>query len=377
MNKKLRKLLDKINAKKEEVKNLAESGKIDEAKVAKDELQKLQDEFDILKDVEDEPAEEINHAVPVVQKADPVHDFADAARRGFKNASSNEGTGADGGYTVPADIMTLVNQYKETKFDLSALVDVETVMTNTGRRTYQTHAQHKGFSLVGEGAKIGQTAGPQFEVLEYTIKKYAGYMPVTNELLADSDANITAVLTQWLADEDVATRNALILAVLKSFDTSTATLATLIDTLKKAVNVTLGQAYAGSVSIVTNDTGLNYLDTMKDTTGRYLLSQNASGALPMQKTLAVGSTSVPLVVVPNATLADDSSTGTPFYVGDIHEAVKLFDRQQLSITTSNVATAGDFNAFEQDMTLFRGIDRMDVLKKDKKAVVAFTCKVGE
>ena len=92
--------------------------------------------------------------------------------------------------------MTLVNQYKEAKFDLSTLVDVETVMTNTGRRTYQTHAQHKGFSLVGEGAKIGQTAGPQFEVLEYTIKKYAGYMPVTNELLADSDANITAVLTR-------------------------------------------------------------------------------------------------------------------------------------------------------------------------------------
>lgn len=377
MNKKLRELLDKINAKKEEVKTLAESGKVDEAKAAKDELQKLQDEFDILKDVEDEPTGEINHAVPVAQKTDPVHDFADAARHGFKNASSNEGTGADGGYTVPTDIMTLVNQYKEAKFDLSTLVDVETVMTNTGRRTYQTHAQHKGFSLVGEGAKIGQTAGPQFEVLEYTIKKYAGYMPVTNELLADSDANITAVLTQWLADEDVATRNALILAVLKSFGTSTATPATLIDTIKKAVNVTLGQAYAGSVSIVTNDTGLNYLDTLKDTTGRYLLSQNASGALPMQKTLAVGSTSVPLVVVPNATLADDSSTGTPFYVGDIHEAVKLFDRQQMSIMTSNVATAGDFNAFEQDMTLFRGIDRLDVLKKDAKAAVAFTCKVGE
>ena len=143
MNKKLRELLDKINAKKEEVKTLAESGKIDEAKAAKDELQKLQDEFDILKDVEDEPTGEINHAVPVAQKTDPVHDFADAARHGFKNASSNEGTGADGGYTVPTDIMTLVNQYKEAKFDLSTLVDVETVMTNTGRRTYQTHAQHK------------------------------------------------------------------------------------------------------------------------------------------------------------------------------------------------------------------------------------------
>ena len=38
MNKELRELLDKINAKKAEVKNLVSENKIDEAKAAKEEL---------------------------------------------------------------------------------------------------------------------------------------------------------------------------------------------------------------------------------------------------------------------------------------------------------------------------------------------------
>ena len=55
--------------------------------------------------------------------------------------------------------------------------------------------------------------------------------------------------------------------------------------------------------------------------------------------------------------------------GDTKEAVKIFDRQKLSILGSNTASVTDFNAYEQDMTLFRGILRMDVVKKDAKAFV--------
>ena len=53
MNKKLLELLDKINEKKLEVKNLAEQGKLEEAKAAKDELKNMQTQFDLLKDLDD------------------------------------------------------------------------------------------------------------------------------------------------------------------------------------------------------------------------------------------------------------------------------------------------------------------------------------
>ena len=53
MNKELLKLLDSINQKKLEVQNLANEGKLEEAKAAKEELKNLQDKFDLLKDVLD------------------------------------------------------------------------------------------------------------------------------------------------------------------------------------------------------------------------------------------------------------------------------------------------------------------------------------
>ena len=50
MPKELLELLDKINAKKNEVKNLAQQGKLDEAEAAKKELVEMQRQFDIMKE---------------------------------------------------------------------------------------------------------------------------------------------------------------------------------------------------------------------------------------------------------------------------------------------------------------------------------------
>ncbi len=251
----------------------------------------------------------------------------------------------------------------ETNAKLEDLVDVEPVATASGRRTFQKKAQHTGFSAVSEGGKIAAAKTPQFEILDYAIKKYAGYLPVTNELLADSDANITNYLISWLGDEDIATRNTQILAALTA---SAPTDLKDLDGIKKAINVTLGAAYAGSVKIVTNDDGLNYLDTLKDGQNRYLLTPDAQS--PMQMVLAVGARKIPVKVVPNDVLKTKTNK-IPFKIGDFKEAVKIFDRQKLSVMTSNVAAIGELNAFEQDLTLFRGIERMDVKVKDKDAFV--------
>ena len=55
--------------------------------------------------------------------------------------------------------------------------------------------------------------------------------------------------------------------------------------------------------------------------------------------------------------------------GDLKEGIKVFNRNQISIIASQVASVTGFNAFENDMTLFRGILRMDVKAKDTKAFV--------
>lgn len=389
MNKKLLALLNQINAQKQKVVELANTGNIEEAKAAKEELQKMQNKFDLLKDVLDQEPEE-NPAAPAetglsdrekvpsgmhpvnINKNHAVHDFADAARHLFKNVAkaNNEGTDADGGYTVPADIKTEINRYREERFSLQSLVDTETVGTNSGRRTYQSRANHVGFSQVAEGGKISNVAGPTFEVIDYAIKKYAGWMPVTSELLADSDANITNTLIQWLGEEDIATRNKLILTLMQS---GTASEFATLDGIKKAINVTLGSAFKNSSKIITNDDGLNWLDTLKDSNGHYLLKPSMDPTSPIKQQLAVGATNIPIVVVPNSILPSNVATakkrGIPMICGDMKEGVKVFDRQQISILASNTASVTGFNAYEQDMTLFRGILRLDVKQKDAKAIV--------
>ncbi len=279
MPKKLLEMLEAINAKKTEVRNLVAENKLDEAKNAKEELKEMQNKFDILKDITDNEEitvkdnitsgkmEEVKPVADPQNKKDSVSSFADAARHGFRN-SMNEGTPADGGYTVPQDIQTQINEYREAKASLQDLVDVEVVSTNKGSRTYKKRAQQTGFTKVGEGAAIGAGTTPQFELLSYDIEKYAGYFPVTNELLADTDANITGTLTAWIADESRVTRNKLIL---NAISTVTKTAISGLDDIKKALNVTLGQAFKATSKIITNDDGLQYLDTLKDSEGRYIL----------------------------------------------------------------------------------------------------------
>lgn len=51
------------------------------------------------------------------------------------------------------------------------------------------------------------------------------------------------------------------------------------------------------------------------------------------------------------------------------EGIKLFDRKKRSIMSSTEASTDDVNAFEEDLTLWRGIVRFDVEAKDLAALV--------
>lgn len=370
MNNEIMKLENSINRKVEEIKSLVASNKIEEATEAKEELKKLRAKYDILEDLEAEIEEEIkdkfeNGEIEVMNnKKDWIKEFANAARSGFKAATQmTEGTPGEGGYTVPEDIQTRINEYRDAIFSLKDLVTVEKVSTYKGARTFKKREQQTGFAKVGEKGKIQGKNTPQFERIEYTIDKYAGYFPVTNELLSDSDANIANTLIQWIGDESRATANKLIIDKIK--EVSETDLSDL-DGIKKALNVNLGQAFKGTSKIITNDDGLQYLDTLKDNDGRYLLQPNPSN--PMELRLCAGSNTIPLVVIPNSVLAT-SAQKIPFIIGDLKEAIMFWDRQLTSIKMSTEASIGELNAYEEDLTLFRAIEREAVTFRDQSAVI--------
>ena len=383
MNKKMRELLTKIEAKQNLAKGYTEGENkdIEKAKEILDEIKTLKEEYEIAKElfenekemnkVNDEEAKDI--AKNIKDKKDDeagrvnsTKAFANAVR-GMIDKNMSEGTAVDGGYTVPEDIQTKVQRLRETKESLRDLITIKTVKTNSGKETYKTRGQATGFSSVEEGGKIPKAGSPKFSRLSWTITKYGGYMPVTNELLDDSDENIEALMTEWLADESRMTWNKLILAVIAekaqvAFDG--------LDDIKKALNVTLGSKFKSTSMIITNDDGLQYLDTLKDENGRYLLNPDPTDTAKLR--LRVGAITVPIKVYSNDTI-ETKNNKVPFIVGDLKEGIKGFDRKQLSLLPSKVAVVGSgddqLNAYEEDLTLIRGIEREDVEMRDSEAFV--------
>ena len=370
MNKRMRELLGQIQAKSELAKGYldGETKDVEKANEIMDQVDALQKEFETEKRIyEAQKSNGIEEAAPIVETEknteDDVTKFAKAVRTFIKKGLV-EGVDEDGGYTVPEDVSTKVEHYKDVDYSLEADIDVVPVSTNKGSRTFQKKGDVDTFVDVDEnGAITNEIEAPKFERLPYVIQDRAGFMPVSNDLVEDSDANIMNIMSEWLAKADVATTNAKVLGLVA---TKGQTDLVDINGIKKALNVTLGQAYKGGAKIYTNDDGLNYLDTLEDKNGRPLLNPDPTDSAKM--TLRCGTTVLPIKVLPNKMFASDG-TKVPFIVGNLFDFARKYTRKHLSIKASDVATIGNFNAFAQNMTVLRAIVRDDYRVKDADSIV--------
>ena len=381
MTKKERELRQLMAEKQTHIQNLLADNRIDEAEAATEELKAIRREFDIVQTMNDVvPAAAPFGGMPQqeeVKDVDTTHVFAQLLRNrhdslsdtelsfaksmAVRNAANmNEGAGEAGGFIVPTDEQTKINELKRALNPLSALVCVENVNTMSGTRVLEKASDMTPFASVAELAAIGEIDGPKFTQVKYTIKKFAGILPISEELLADSDQNLLAYVNGWLAKKSVATENAQILAVLK---TLTKAPLTNLDGIKELLNVTLDPTISLMSSVLTNQDGFNFLDKQKDTDGRYLLQPNP---LDSTQKLLFGK---PVTVVSNKVLPTDTSVASakkaPVIIGSFTDAVVLFDRQATTLTGTSVG--GD--AWKRDSYDVKAVTRIDVQKFDDKAVV--------
>ncbi|MEB4820142.1 phage major capsid protein [Bacillus thuringiensis] len=274
-------------------------------------------------------------------------------------AALSENAGKDGGYIVPEDITTTINQLKQTVDNLEQYVNVQPVSTNKGARTLEKRAASTPFAPLSEYGKpnaMQEIASPEFDRLSYAIEDYAGFLPVPNDLLDDTDQALEEYLRQWIAKKSIATRNYLILQELNKL--------TKVDFkdykgIKTALNVTLDPAFAAGANIFTNQDGFNYLDQLEDKNGRPLLQPDPTN--PTRSLLS----GKPVITLSNKTIATDKDGKAPFIVGNLKEAIILWDRKQLSI---DMTTEGG-NAWRTNTSEFRAIEREDVTPWDTEAVV--------
>lgn len=371
-----REIAAKITQKKEEIKNLISQDKLEDAKNARKEMQELQEKYDLLDEMEKEEGDSVKNQAAagkvneIKGKKNVVSALVNALRAGFKKKpvakedmevldAMKEGSDEDGGLTVPADISTTIRTLRRSEDALETIVRTERTTKVKGSRVYEVNADSVPFDTVDEESQFPDVATPVLKKVEYVIKKFGGILKATYELLEDSDENIISYLENWIARKVKATRNALIIKKLDEMTDGFEIEATSVDDLKNIFNVELDPALVAGSKVLTNQSGFNWLDKLKDKEGNYILQKDVTNP---SKRLLFGT--YPVAVMSNKTIKNGATGKVPIYCGNFEEAITLFDREKLTIGIST--EAGDL--WSKDQTGIKVRERLDCQIVDDMAV---------
>ena len=212
---------------------------------------------------------------------------------------------------------------------------------------------------------------PKFKQIKYAIKKKGGILKITAELLEDTAENIMAYINKWIAKKTKATRNAMIIKVMDAMTKGKEVAVENLDSLKDIFNEELDPAIAEAAIIITNQSGYNYLDKLKDKDGNYILQKDPT--LQTKGKLLFGE--YPIIKLSKKTLKSEKIMNSdghtvdgykhPVYCGDLKSAITLFDRNVLSIDMNDKGAG----LWDKDMTGIKVRDRFDVQPVDEAAII--------
>ncbi len=234
-----------------------------------------------------------------------------------KGAQRDNVTSVEAEPIIPEDIKYIPEELPETFVDLKKFVNVHTVNGPSGTRPILNPAQETMIS-VEELAKNPELAKPTFTEIDYKVKTYRGQIPVSQESLDDSEANLANIVAQNNARQAVNTTNKHIAEVMKSFapvDTAN------LDDIKTIINTDIDPAY--NLSLVVSQSFYNALDTLKDKNGQYLLKQDITS---VTGTVLFGR---PVFIIKDELFGVKGDKKA--FIGDLKYAVFFADRKQATV----------------------------------------------
>lgn len=382
MTKAMRELLAQREAVAAKAREAIENGTTADVKAAREELEDINNRIEALRALEAEEEREFENSRPRGEqkereelKNEYKSVFVKALRRKRLNADErniirdykrtfynvmHEGgvvTDPDGDSSliVPEDVQTTINTIMRQLNDLTQYVRQETTTMLSGSRVLEADEEMIPMAVVDEYGEINELDNPKFTPVTYKLVKRAGFLPITNELLADTDQNILAYVSNWIARKVVVTRNVLVRDKLDELDK--VPLADIND-LKRVLNVDLDPAISASAIILTNQDGFHFLDTLQDNDGRPLLQPDPTNAT---QRLFKGR---PIVVMSNRHLPTVDEKA-PMIVGNLQQLIVHFWRGMFEL--SSTTEGGE--AWRRDSTELRVITRDDVVLWDEAAAV--------
>ncbi|KGF28349.1 phage major capsid protein [Staphylococcus haemolyticus] len=261
-----------------------------------------------------------------------------------KGAKRDNVKSDDVGVTIPEDIKYIPEKEIKTVQDLSQLVQKTSVSTASGKYPILKRANAK-FNTVAELEKNPELARPEFETITWEVDTYRGAIPISQEALDDSVANLTAIVSENINEQKINTLNERIGEVLKAFNPTSISD---VDDLKAIINVKLDPGY--DRQIICTQSFYQKLDTLKDGNGRYLLQDSIINT--------AGNT----VLGMNVTVVRDDLLGKSgdalAFIGDVKRGVLFADRTDVSVQWIENEIYGKY---------LMGAFRFDVKQADKNA----------
>ena len=345
-----------------EAKKLEQAGNDEEVSAVEKNLEEIQKELDeklaekeqLEKEIENlqNQVEELNRKAPTYpsqekrggQKLEQRDAIAKYIRTGqTRDIVGLKTTDSGSAALIPTEVLKphFLEKTRNPLLDL-----VERVKVNSGSGKYPVIKKTDGVMVSTDELKSNPELGkPAISEIDYSIKTYRGYVPVSQEMIDDADYDIMSIVEDEVFNQGENTELSLVTAVLK---TATQADAAGFDGIKDIYNKKLKSIY--KASIVVTKSMFAALDKVKDKDGRYMLQTDVASPTGY----SFGGKTIYKV--------DDTVFGNEgdmkFFIGDVTEFVKEFDRAQVSVKWVNNDIYG------QLLGLFI---RLDVKKADEEA----------
>ncbi len=287
------------------------------------------------------------------------NDTKTAELRSFENYVRSRGevrsgiTTVEGAPLVPSEIVTPIFRTNENSVDLASFVNKKSVSTKSG--SYPIAKNNNAILATKQELAEIENTDAGITAIDFNVTTKAGKVYLSSELVGDSNFDVESEVKAQLERLVVNTNNKNIMDLLNKLEAKTATD---LDGIKHIYNVALDPSL--EKMIIVNQTSFDYLDTLKDTDGRYLLQYSVAD--PTKSTLF----GAKIVVVPDTVLKPVDGE-VDMFMGSLFDYVALFQRDEVMATWTN------FDSYSEGLSV---ILRNDYQVVDSSAMVKVALKTA-
>lgn len=368
-------ILNNIESLKNEVKNLRNEGKVDEALAKLTDIENAKKEFELAKKVEKMEKENIEDKINDKEKIEDnegvanmtnlkrsasfiramlkrgtAQEINDEERKILNALSVESGNGVE--YILPTDISTKIHELTRSEGCIRNYlghVDTTALTGSFPIEDFETVSELVDFTDGTDMTKLDFSKELKFKPIKFALKEKAGFIGLTNTLLMMTDNDLIDYVARIFARKAILTYNKIGIETLKK-DKKVKELKD-VKALVKSINVDLDPVMLGDSIILTNQDGYNKLMELADSREIPFLQRDLS----KQGELTVNG--LPIVRFSNS-MIPSTKDKAPIFYGNLKMGVSFVDCGKYNFKLSG--EAGFFN----NMTYARIIDYVDCVQVD-------------